>query len=96
MLRLKSFDHTALCTAENNEFVILGFVLAKSARIGGRYSEFRGGRISETFKHSGIWRKHPSAKMWSQFRGGPISGVVVRRGPTVSIFCPVLCIAIAK
>ncbi len=83
LLRLKSFDHTALCSANNNEFVILGFILPKSAWIGGRYSEFRGGRISETFKHSGIWWKNPSAKMRSQFRGGPISREVVRWGPTV-------------
>ncbi len=27
LLRLKSFDHTALCSADNNEFVILGFFL---------------------------------------------------------------------
>ncbi len=83
LLRLKSFDHTALCSANNNEFVILGFILPKSAWIYGRYSEFRGGRISETFKHSGIWWKNPSAKMRSQFRGGPISREVVRWGPTV-------------
>ena len=77
-LRLKLFHHTALCSADNNEFVILGFVLPKFTWIGGRSLEFRGGRISETFKHRGIWWKNPSAKMRSQFWGGPISGVVAR------------------
>ncbi len=86
LLLLKSFDHTAFCPADNNEFVILGFVLPKSAWIGGRYSEFRGGHFSKTFKHRGIWLKNPSAKTRSQFRGGPISWVVIRRGPTVGAY----------